>query len=196
MLFDIAAILFAYLCGSIASAIVVCRSLHLADPRTGGSNNPGATNVLRLHGKQAAALTLFGDIIKGIIPVLLAKSLALSDTTVAVCGLAAFAGHLFPVFFRFAGGKGVATLIGVLFALHWLSGLAFVAIWLAMAGVFRISSLSALTASFFTPIIGAFFLPLPYVIAQTIMVTLVFWRHRSNIHNLLSGKEEHIGSNR
>lgn len=196
MLLDAAIIILAYLCGSLASAVIVCRCLGLSDPRTDGSGNPGATNVLRLHGKQAAAITLVGDVLKGVIPVLIAKALTLPDLTIACTGLAAFSGHLFPVFFGFKGGKGVATLIGVLTATSWMIGVAFILIWIAMALLFRISSLSALTASLLIPLVSFYLLPAVYSISQIIMVVLIFWRHRSNIKKILNGTEDKIGSKR
>jgi len=134
----------AYLMGSIASAVVVARLMGLPDPRTQGSGNPGATNVLRLGGKKAAALTLLGDVLKGVIPVLAARLAGLPETGVALVALAAFLGHLYPVFFGFKGGKGVATAFGVLVAGAPLLGLAILVTWLAVAFASRISSLSAL----------------------------------------------------
>lgn len=187
-------LILSYLLGSIASAILVCRVLGLSDPRAGGSGNPGATNVLRLHGKRAAIMTLAGDVLKGVIPVLLAKLLGQPAWVVAGCGLLAFAGHLFPVFFAFKGGKGVATLIGVLFASHWLIGTGFVLTWLLVAALFRYSSLAALVAALTSPAYTWYVLQeLPFIICHAIMVVLLFWRHRSNIRNLLNGSEGKIG---
>lgn len=194
MLISYLLVILGYLCGSVASAVIVCRLLGLTDPRTEGSRNPGATNVLRLHGKKAAALTLAGDVLKGLLPVLLARALEAPITIVALTGLAAFIGHLYPVFFGFRGGKGVATLIGVLFALHWLLGLGFCLTWLVMALLFRYSSLSALTAAMLTPIYTAWILPNLLVVGVTSAMTLLLiWRHRSNIYNLTHGLEEKIG---
>ncbi|MCG8324147.1 MAG: glycerol-3-phosphate 1-O-acyltransferase PlsY [Thiotrichales bacterium] len=192
--FDVAIVLSGYLCGSVASAVVVSRLMGLTDPRSAGSGNPGATNVLRVHGKKAAIFTLAGDVIKGLVPVLIARWLQCPDVTVAATALAAFMGHLFPVFFGFKGGKGVATLIGVLLAMHWLSGVTFISAWLAMALVFRYSSLAALVASLVTPVAGSLFLTTPLVVVQLIMVSLLFWRHRSNIRNLIAGTEDRIGN--
>ena len=183
-----------YLCGSVASAIVVCRILGLGDPRTQGSGNPGATNVLRLHGKRAAALTLAGDVLKGALPVLLARGLHAPDAIIAATGMAVFAGHLFPVFFRFQGGKGVATYIGVLFATCWLLGLSYIGTWLLVALLFRYSSLAALTAAVMTPLYTALVLPIPaYVLAYSIMTLTLIWRHRANIRRLVNGSEPRIG---
>ena len=188
-------ILFAYLMGSVASAILVCRIMGLTDPRSGGSGNPGATNVMRLHGKKAAVLTLAGDVMKGVVPVLLAVYLKQTDLIIALCGLAAFAGHVFPIFFGFKGGKGVATLIGVLFATHWLLGLGFVVTWLVVAGLFRYSSLAALVAACLSPIYAWLILEaLSYLVCHSIMVVMLVWRHQSNIKNLLNGNEGKIGA--
>lgn len=194
MILSIGMVIFAYLLGSIASAILICKLLGLSDPRESGSGNPGATNVMRLHGKKAAVLTLSGDVLKGVIPVLLAKALACPALIIALCGLAAFMGHLFPVFFKFKGGKGVATLIGVLFATHWLLGLAYVATWLLAAFIFRYSSLSALLAALFTPVYSWFVLHNNYfLISHILMTTILIWRHRSNIRKLIAGTEDKIG---
>lgn len=183
-----------YLAGSIASAIVVCRLLGLPDPRTEGSRNPGTTNVMRLYGKKPALLTLMGDVLKGLLPVLLAQAFSQPATVLAVTGLAAFIGHLYPVYFGFRGGKGVATLIGVLLGLHWMLGLGFIGTWLVMALLFRYSSLSALTAAMLTPIYTAWLLPNFLVVGVTSAMTLLLiWRHRSNIQNLMAGTEEKIG---
>ncbi|MEM7027765.1 MAG: glycerol-3-phosphate 1-O-acyltransferase PlsY [Pseudomonadota bacterium] len=188
-------IIIAYLMGSIASAILVCQLLGLSDPRSGGSGNPGATNVMRLHGKKAAVLTLLGDVVKGFLPVMLALYLNQPDLIIALCGLAAFTGHVFPVFFKFKGGKGVATLIGVLFATHWQLGLGFVFTWLIIAGIFRYSSLAALVAAALSPIYAWFALEaLPYLFCHGIMVAMLFWRHQSNIQNLMAGNEGKIGA--
>ncbi len=197
MLIHIALILFAYLVGSIASAIVVCKLMGLHDPRSHGSKNPGATNVLRLHGKKAAALTLTGDILKGILPVLFAKAIQTPDLIIALTGVAAFAGHLYPVFFGFRGGKGVATFVGVLLGTSWLLGLAFIGTWLIVAFLFRYSSLAALVAAILTPVYTALLLTSPYYIAcQILMVIFLFWRHRSNIKKLIAAKEDKIELNK
>ena len=184
----------AYLLGSISSAIVVCRLMGLPDPRTEGSGNPGATNVLRIGGKPAAVLTLAGDMLKGLLPVLLARVLEADPLLVAATGLAAFAGHLYPVFFGFQGGKGVATALGVLLGLGWVIGLAVIGIWLAMAVVSRISSLSALVAMACAPAVVWWRWPSPALVAaMVLMVVVLYWRHRSNIRNLIAGQEGRIG---
>lgn len=183
-----------YLVGSFASAIIVCKLLGLGDPRSEGSRNPGATNVMRLYGKVPAILTLAGDLLKGLLPVLLAQAFNQPETVVALTGFAAFFGHLYPVFFGFRGGKGVATLIGVLFGMHWLLGLGFVLTWLIVAGLFRYSSLAALFAALLTPVYTAWLLPNLLVVAVTgAMTLLIIWRHSSNIRNLMLGQEDRIG---
>lgn len=187
-------IISAYLLGSIASAILVCRLFGFSDPRQGGSGNPGATNVMRLHGKKAALLTLAGDVLKGVIPVLLAKALNSSELVVALSGLAAFFGHLFPIFFKFKGGKGVATLIGVLFATHWMLGLTYISTWGITALLFRYSSLSALVAAALTPAYSWLILQnIGFSLCHIAMVSILIWRHRSNIQNLIAGTETKIG---
>jgi glycerol-3-phosphate acyltransferase PlsY len=190
-LLDYSLILIAYLVGSISSAILVCRLMGLPDPRTEGSGNPGATNVLRVGGKKAAAITLLGDMLKGLLPVLAANLLGTAPLTLALTGMAAFLGHLYPVFFGFRGGKGVATMLGVLFGFHWLVGAATAGTWLLIAKGFNISSLAALVATLLAPVYVWLILgPSPELIITTAAMTLVlFWRHRTNIQRLLSGEE-------
>jgi glycerol-3-phosphate acyltransferase PlsY len=184
----------AYVLGSISSAVVVCRLMGLPDPRTQGSNNPGATNVLRIGGKKAAALTLLGDSLKGLIPMLAGHLLEAGPAVLAATGLAAFLGHLYPVFFGFRGGKGVATALGVQLGLWWPIGLTVAAVWLFVAKVLRISSLSALVSMALAPLIVWLFWPEPVLLGMQLLVSLLlFWRHRSNIANLISGKEGKIG---
>ena len=193
MMIDILLVAGGYLLGSISTAIIVCKLMGLPDPRTEGSRNPGATNVARLGGKKAAALTLIGDMLKGLIPVLIAHALHASPTVLAATALAAFLGHLYPVFFGFQGGKGVATALGVIYGLYWPVGLFTTGIWLAMAVVFRYSSLAALTAILLTPLGFLWLKPdLPIIIAMLIMTVILYWRHRSNISNLLNGEEGKI----
>ncbi|HEB86576.1 MAG TPA: glycerol-3-phosphate 1-O-acyltransferase [Gammaproteobacteria bacterium] len=188
---DYSLIACAYLFGSLSTAIIVCNVMGLPDPRSQGSGNPGATNVLRVGGKKAAAITLAGDSLKGLIPVLLGRWLTTPDMTLALIGLAAFLGHLYPVFFGFRGGKGVATLFGVLFGLHWEVGAATVGTWLFVAKILRISSLSALVASLLAPFYVWLILPSrEFLIVTLLMTALLYWRHRSNIKRLLSGEEE------
>ena len=192
---EISLIVAAYLIGSISAAIVVCKLMGLPDPRSQGSGNPGATNVLRVGGKKAAAITLFGDMLKGFLPVLVGKLLGVSDLALAIVGFVAFIGHLYPVFFGFKGGKGVATMLGVLFGWHWAVGLATALTWLVMAKVFKISSLSALVATLLAPLYIYLIMgkTLPIIISASVMTLILFIRHRSNIRNLLTGKEGKIG---
>ena len=193
MIIDILLVLGGYLFGSISTAILTCHLMGLPDPRSEGSGNPGATNVLRLGGKKAAFLTLSGDMLKGLVPVLIAQALHASPLIQSATALAAFLGHLYPVFFGFRGGKGVATALGVAFGLYWLAGLVVAGIWLLMAFVFRISSLSALTAMLLAPACFWLLKPEPAFIGVMIVITLMlFWRHRTNIRDLLSGTEGKI----
>jgi len=186
--------LLAYLFGSISSAVVVSRIMGLEDPREVGSKNPGATNVLRYGGKRAAILTLIGDVLKGVIPVLIARALTDDPVVLAATVFAAFLGHLFPVFFRFQGGKGVATALGVWLALSPWLGLLMAATWLATAAVTRYSSLSALTAALIAPFyVWWLHANVTYVATMTMMSALLIWRHRSNIGKLMAGEEAKIG---
>jgi len=194
---DITLILIAYLAGSIASAVLVCRLLGLDDPRLAGSGNPGATNVLRLHGKIPGLLALSGDLIKGIFPVLLAGAAGSAATVIALSGLAAFLGHLFPVFFRFHGGKGVATLLGVLIGFHWLLGALFVASWLVVAGVSRYSSVAGISAALLAPVYAWWLMPeYVYAACLAVMAVLLVWRHHPNITRLIAGNESRISFRR
>ena len=188
----------AYLIGSVSSAIHVSRLLGLQDPRKVGSGNPGATNVLRYGGKKAAILTLLGDILKGVIPVLAARAYGakygLEPAILAAVMLLAFIGHLYPVFHGFRGGKGVATAFGVLVALNAWVGLALVATWLVIAVLFRYSSAAAVAAAVTAPLyvwwlVGG----TPFVAVTLVMTLLLLWRHRSNVRNLLAGTEGKIG---
>jgi len=189
----------AYLIGSISFAVVVSKLFGLSDPRTYGSKNPGATNVLRSGNKAAAVLTLLGDGAKGWLAVWLTTrygaAYGVEDGGIALAALAVFAGHLWPVFFRFKGGKGVATALGVLLALNGWLGLATLVTWLVIAYAFRYSSLAALVASIFAPFYyGLLFGMDTKLLAVIVMSGLLVWRHRQNIGNLLAGKESRIGS--
>lgn len=196
VLFTIAA----YLIGSVSFAVVVSKAFGLSDPRTYGSKNPGATNVLRSGNKKAAVLTLIGDGFKGWLAVWLAMKFGpqygIDDTGIALVTIAVFLGHLWPVFFRFVGGKGVATALGILLALNVWLGLATLVTWLVIAYAFRYSSLAALIASVFAP----FYYGLLFgsadgiLLAVLAMSALLIYRHRKNISNLLAGKESKIGS--
>lgn len=181
---------FAYLTGSVSSAIIVCKLMGLADPRENGSGNPGATNVMRIGGKKAAAITLVGDALKGLIPVLIAKALGVDTMVLSAVVFAAFLGHLYPVFFGFKGGKGVATSLGVTLGVAWLLGLAVSGTWLLVYKIGKISSLSALVAAVLTPfyvwlIVGDAYLIVTFALISAVLL----WRHRGNIQRLLDGRE-------
>ena len=192
----------AYLIGSLSFAVIVSRAMHLPDPRSFGSGNPGATNVLRSGRKTAAALTLLGDALKGWVAVVLARWLApqfsLTDDIVLLCALAVFIGHLYPLFFSFKGGKGVAAALGVLVGLNPWVGLACLLTWLLIAGVFRISSLAALATALLAPVYTVFLMDWGYIdwgyTTQTVLVItlLLVYRHKSNLVNLMSGQEKRI----
>jgi glycerol-3-phosphate acyltransferase PlsY len=198
------ATLAAYLLGSLSFAVIVSRVMGLADPRSYGSKNPGATNVLRSGSKAAAIVTLLLDGLKGWLPVALTvwygERFGLHEGTVALVGLAAFLGHLYPVFFRFQGGKGVATALGVLFGVHWVLGLAAALSWLIIAFFFRYSSLASLVAAVFAPayyLFGnglAWYADKRIAVALGVMSLLLIWRHRENISRLVQGKESRLGS--
>ena len=188
-------IICAYLIGSISAAIIVCKILNLPDPRTQGSNNPGATNVLRIGGKKAAAVVLIGDGLKGALPVLVAQYLGVNLFEMTLIAMAAFLGHVYPIFFGFKGGKGVATFLGALLALNYLVGLSFALTWLFVAKVLKISSLSALIATLLTPLYFYLIssdLDATYVIG--VICIWIFFTHRSNIQRMLSGEEGSIKS--
>lgn len=188
---DIIMIIAAYLAGSISSAIIFARIMGLPDPRGQGSGNPGATNMLRIGGKKAAILTLAGDMLKGVIPVVIARMIVQPELLILV-GFAAFLGHLYPVFFSFQGGKGVATAIGILIATDWMIALFTISVWLIMSALTKISSLSALTAFFLMPVFAALWgnhEPL-MVSTLSVLALMLIWRHRSNIRNLMHGTEK------
>ena len=183
----------AYFLGSVCSAILVCRVLRLPDPRTEGSGNPGATNVLRFGGKKAAILTLLGDVGKGLLPVALARAFGVSDFACALVGLSAFLGHLYPIFFQFKGGKGVATALGVMMGLSPLLGGITSITWLVIFAFFRYSSLAALITTALAPI---YILMLGYsgaFLPVLVMAGLLLWRHKQNIVRLISGIEPKAG---
>ena len=189
-------IVVAYLIGSVSFAVVVSRLFSLPDPHSYGSGNPGATNVLRTGNKAAAALTLLGDGAKGWLAVFLAKQFVpgMEPWLLAAVGLAVFIGHLFPVFHRFAGGKGVATAAGILLAIDWRLAAAAVAVWLALALTLKISSVSSIAAAIAAPIAAFYFLgnqPVSWMLI--VMTVLLIWRHRGNIEKLLAGRETTLG---
>jgi glycerol-3-phosphate acyltransferase PlsY len=190
-----ALILIAYLVGSINSAIILSKVLKLPDPRTQGSKNPGATNMLRIGGKKIAAFVLLIDVWKGLSPILLAYSYTSSSLELSIIALFAFLGHVYPVFYSFKGGKGVATFIGGLIGINPLVGLSFILIWLFVAKVLNISSLSALVATLLTPLVFYF---IEMDIEATGVISLIclwiFFTHRSNIKRLVSGEEGQINS--
>lgn len=190
----------AYLLGSLSFAVIVSRVWRLPDPRTYGSGNPGATNVLRSGRKSAAAVTLLGDALKGVLGVYLAEWLMGADATGVIAGaaVAVTVGHVFPVFFRFQGGKGVATALGALIGLNlWLAG-GVAATWVVIAFFFRISSLAALIAAASAPVFAAMLYGVahPYFHAVVVIAALLVWRHRANIQRLIAGTESRIGSSR
>ena len=186
--------LVAYLIGSLSFAVIVSRLFGLADPRSYGSGNPGATNVLRSGNKGAAVLTLLFDALKGYIPVVVAQHPGFDALTVTVVGLGAFIGHLWPVFFKFEGGKGVATAAGVMFGFAPALGGLVLLVWLGMAVVFRYSSLAALTASLSAPVIQCLGWGWgPATVGTIVMSALLIWRHEANIRKLLAGQESKLG---
>lgn len=183
-----------YLFGSLSSAIIVCRAMRLPDPRTQGSNNPGATNVMRIGGKKAAYLTFVGDFLKGVIPVVIANYIFKNDWATAGAALGAFIGHLYPLYFGFKGGKGVATLVGILVALHWLLFIMFGVAWLVIlkaTGYVSLASMVAVTATTLFAFVAGF----PAVINGLLIILslLVIIRHQENIKKLLRGEENQFG---
>ncbi|WP_428353077.1 glycerol-3-phosphate 1-O-acyltransferase PlsY [Methyloprofundus sp.] len=180
----------AYLLGSISSAIIVCQIMGLPDPRVEGSGNPGATNVMRIGGKKAAAITLLGDMLKGLIPVVIAQLLGVGPVILSGVVLAAFLGHLYPIFFGFAGGKGVATSFGVLLGANWMVGLAVLFTWITIYKLFKISSLSALIAASLAPLYVYLIMGMhALVYVAALIAVILIWRHKSNIQRLLAGDE-------
>lgn len=178
----------AYLIGSVSSAVLVCRLLGYPDPRDTGSHNPGATNVLRIAGKPAAALTFAGDLLKGVLPVLLARLLGLAPVAVACTGMLAVLGHIYPLFFQFRGGKGIATAFGLIFVLNWLVGVLTGAVWILVFAITRISSLASLLA--FAAMPAFFYWQKPTIFWPMLALTfLVYFRHHDNIKRLLRGEE-------
>ena len=204
LLYLLAATCVAYLIGSLSFAVIVSRLMGLSDPRSYGSKNPGATNVLRSGSKKAAVLTLLLDGVKGWVPMAFVHwqgaAFGLGDGALAAVGFAAFIGHLYPVFFKFQGGKGVATAAGVLFGVHWLLGLGVLLTWLLVAYVTRYSSLSALISALAAPLIyvlgdrGPWYVEQPVLLLLVAMGALLIWRHRQNIAKLIKGQESKIGA--
>ncbi len=186
-------LIIAYLFGSLSTAIIVCRLLHLPDPRSQGSGNPGATNVLRFGGKKIAILVLLGDLLKGLVPVLLAKWCGVSQVGLVWVGLAATLGHIFPIFFGFKGGKGVATAGGVMFGLNWLFGTVVFVTWLIIALLSRYSSLAAIITTISVPIYGTIFISHKILLPLILISALLLWRHYDNFKRLIAGQEDKIG---
>ena len=198
LVYSYTAFLIAYLIGSVSFAVVVSKLMRLPDPRSYGSKNPGATNVLRSGSKLAAALTLLLDGLKGFVPTALVQyysfELGFDDTTIAFVGVAAFLGHLFPVFFRFEGGKGVATAAGVLLAFDPILGGGTLLAWCVIAALFRYASLASLIAAAFAPFLCLLFIDRPMIaLGVSVMSLLLVWRHWRNIVKLLTGKEAKLG---
>ena len=185
-----------YLLGSISSAIIICKICNLPDPRTQGSGNPGATNVLRIGGKKVAAFVLIFDGLKGAIPVMLAHYFGLNMFELTIILLSAFLGHVFPIYYGFKGGKGVATYLGGLIGLSFFVGLTFSIIWLIVAKVMKVSSIAALTATLLSPIY--FYFITTHDVRATMVIFLInlfiFFTHRENIRRIMSGEEGVIGS--
>jgi len=195
MILSGALIISAYLAGSISSAVIVCKIMGLPDPRTQGSGNPGATNVLRVGNKKAAAITLIGDLLKGLIPVLLAKFISDDANVIALVAVAAFLGHLYPIFFGFKGGKGVATAAGVFLGFSLPVGIMVMVTWLLIAKLTNISSVSALIAAALSPVYFTFVQDVEiYTYTAILLAIVLMYRHRSNIHDLLQGKEGKISN--
>jgi glycerol-3-phosphate acyltransferase PlsY len=185
----------AYLLGSISGALLTCRWLDLPDPRYQGSGNPGATNVLRESGKKAALITLIIDVFKGIVAVFIAKLVTASPLILASTSFMVFLGHLYPIFFQFRGGKGVATALGILIILNWQVSLAALATWVMVLIGWRYVSLASIAAAIFTPAYMFGFTGIPeYILVSFMMGSLLIWRHRSNINNLLTGQEDKINA--
>ncbi len=195
MLVDLLLIVAAYLLGSVSTAIIACRLLRLSDPRSVGSGNPGATNVLRTGGKAAAGITLVGDVLKGLAPVLIAQSLDMGEIAVGAVALAAFCGHVYPIYYGFKGGKGVATALGALLGVHALVAILALGTWLVAAFMFRFASVASLAAGLLAPAYMLWITGSAGLTGITIMMAmLIFWRHRRNIRQLLEGSENRIGS--
>ena len=186
-------VILAYFIGSVSAAIISCKILGKVDPRTVGSKNPGATNVLRHGGKKAAAFTLIGDMLKGVIPVAIGHAFGLDWSWLALIGVAAFMGHLYPVYYGFKGGKGVATAFGVFLGLNPILGIVLLLSWIIAALIFNISSLSALIATLLAPIY--FYVvtgSLPLFFGLLFITLMIYWRHRTNIVEIINGTEDHI----
>ena len=184
-------VIFAYLLGSISTAIVTCKLMGLPDPRTEGSENPGATNVHKIGGKKAAVITLFGDLLKGLIPVLIGRFFGADELTLSLIALAAFIGHLYPVFFGFKGGKGVATAFGVILGISLPVAVAILIVWLSVYYLFKISSLGALSTALIAPLLFYYIDgSVIYTVMSGLLSAMLILRHKSNIEKLINGTED------
>jgi len=186
-------IILSYCFGSINWAIIICKLAKLPDPREQGSGNPGATNVLRYGGKKLAALVMLGDVLKGVLPVFIAKLVLPHGLSLSLIACAAILGHIYPVFFRFQGGKGVATLLGAIIALAWPVGLAVIATWLIIALIFRFSSLASLVSVILLPVYLYWWSDPHYVLPLIVIALIIIYRHRANIKRLIKKEEPKIG---
>ena len=182
----------AYLLGSISSAIIICKMMGLGDPRNSGSHNPGATNVLRIGGRRAAAFTFVFDVLKGVIPVAIAKYYDFSILWLSAVVAATFIGHCLPLFFSFKGGKGIATAFGALSTMNWQIGLVILIVWVIIFAVFHISSLAGISSASTIPMATWYFTP-ESILPMTVMSLLIVWRHHDNIKGLITGDEQRLG---
>ncbi len=185
-------IVFAYLLGSLNAAIIICKLVKLADPRAQGSGNAGATNVLRYGSKKLAAVVMLVDLLKGVIPVMIAKFFLIHGLSLSLIAVVTVLGHIYPVFFRFQGGKGVATTLGAILGLSWVVGLIIILTWLIVAIVFKFSSLAALVSITLSPLYLLFWSNPQYILPMFILTLIIMYRHRSNIQRLLKGEEPRI----
>lgn len=186
-------IILAYLIGSLNFAIITCKLAGFPDPRQEGSGNPGATNVLRFGGKKLAAIVLVGDALKGLVPVLIARAFNVEGVALSLVAMTAVLGHMYPVFFRFQGGKGVATILGAIFGLSWFVGILVIITWALIAKIFRYSSLASLCSIILLPIYLAIFSNIAYVAPMVVIMIIIVYRHRSNIQRLVNRTEPKIG---
>ena len=187
-------IVLAYLLGSLNFAIIVCKAVGFPDPRQEGSRNPGATNVLRLGGKKLAIFVILGDILKGVIPVLLAKMCGIENIALSIIALAAVVGHIYPIFFKFEGGKGIATMLGAILALSFLVGLILIATWILIAVLSRFSSLASIVSVITLPLYLLFFSHHTYIFPMLVLSVIVLIRHRANIQRLINHTEPKLGA--
>lgn len=192
MITTILFLVIAYLMGSVCCAIHVCKVMHLPDPRTQNSGNPGTANVLRIGGKRAAIITLLGDVLKGTLPVIAARLFHIEGFSLALIGFCAFIGHLYPVFYKFKGGKGVATAFGVLIALAPYASLLAAVTWFIFAVIWRYSSLAAILTAIIAPVYVGLYSPASYLAPTIVMMLLIIWRHRENLSRVLKGTERKI----